>query len=80
MLEKIILYLIRKKLGVKKYERFRFTNQKSPDIYYFTDRYLKKMIPYGDNKHWHVRSKVGINWLLDKECKIIIIPYKNTNK
>ena len=74
MLAKFILFLIRMKLGVRKYEHFRFTNQKNPDIYFFTNRHLKKMVPYGEGKYWYTRSGVSINWLLDRNCKVTILP------
>ena len=61
----VIIFLIRKKLGLKKYEDFKFVNQKSDAIYYFTERNLMK--------RWRgqtMLSGVSINWLLDKDCKI----------
>lgn len=74
MYRRIVLFLIRLKLGVRIHERFRFTNQKNPDIYFFTKRHLKKAVPYAENKYWYTRSDVGINWLLDENCKVIIVP------
>lgn len=75
MLDRIIVFLIRLKLGVKKCQLFRFSNQKTKDLFYFTsDRLLK--IEY----RWPInyldegtlkQSGVPLNWLLDKECKVI---------
>lgn len=73
-MERMILFLIRWKLGVKKYEKFRFTNQKKPDIYYFSNKRLMKMVPVKRNVfpdgYLHKQSKVGINWLISKECRV----------
>ena len=70
MLNRLILYLIRKKLGVKKYQHFRFANQKSEAVYEFTDEFLLK----NDHRGWYVSlSGVSLNWLLDDECKVEIV-------
>lgn len=65
-MRQLIIFLIRRKLGLKKNERFRFVNQKSEAAYFFTKDNLMK-IEYG----YIFLSKVSINWLLDEECKII---------
>ena len=36
-MKKFIISLVRRYLGLKKYEGFKFVNQKSDDIYYFGD-------------------------------------------
>ena len=64
-MRRLVIFLIRWKLKLKKYERFRFVNQKSDAVYYFTERDLRKC--------WRgqtMLSGVSINWLLDKECKV----------
>ena len=64
-MRKIVIFLIRKKLGLKKYEKFRFVGQKTAAIYYFTECNLMK--------YWHnqtVLSGVSVNWLLDNDCEI----------
>lgn len=64
-MRRFVIFLIRKKLGLKKYECFRFDNQKSDAVYYFTE--------YNVMKRWRnqtMLSGVSINWLLDPECKI----------
>lgn len=68
MLRRIIIFLIRKRLGLRKYEYFRFSNQKSPcDKYYFDETSCMKMIPLDGV----IRpSNVSLNWLLSDECKI----------
>lgn len=74
MLNKLIIFLIRRKLGLKKFERFQFENQKSKiDFYYFNDVGLIKMKPYkGYEGSWYEveQSGVSLNWLLNPECKI----------
>lgn len=64
-MRRLVIFLIRKRLGLKKNEHFRFTNQKSEAAYFFTDYNLMK-IEYG----YIFLSKVSINWLLDEECKV----------
>lgn len=64
-MNKLIIFLIRKKLGLKKGEYFQFDNQKSTDIYWFTDEALMK-----DEKGIVQKSNTSMNWLLDKECLI----------
>jgi hypothetical protein len=65
MLRRLIVLLIRIKLGVKKRERFRFEGQKSEDIYYFNETSLVKC--RGDRRYY---SGVSLNWLLNDKCKI----------
>lgn len=64
-MRRFIIFLIRKHLGLKKYENFKFANQKSDAVYYFTESNLMK--------RWNgytTLSGVSINWLLDDECEI----------
>lgn len=64
-MKRFILYLVRKRLGLAKYEPFRFDNQKSNAVYYFTDDAVMKA--------WRgcvEKSGVSLNWLLDDECVI----------
>ena len=64
-MNKLILYLIKRKLGLKNYEFFKFTNQNEDAVYYFNDKGLIKAARYGTYK-----SGVSLNWLLDPNCKI----------
>lgn len=68
-MQRLIIFLIRLKLGVKKYEKFRFTNQKEDSLYFFTDCQLfKKMyLKYGTVTDL---SGVSLNWLLSSRCKV----------
>lgn len=64
----LILFLIRLKLGVKKYEKFRFTNQKTLDIYSIDNYGLWKSSPATEG--YKTQSRLGINWLLDSDCHV----------
>lgn len=69
-MQKIIIFLIRKHFGLKAYEYFRFTNQKSKDIYYFSPICLMKM-EYGKyNTGKFTQSSISLNWLISHECEI----------
>ena len=70
----LILFLVRLKLGVKKNEYFRFTNQSSNATYCINDT--------GVWKFWHYKdlqkkkpSNVSLNWLLNKECEIVRVEH-----
>lgn len=66
-MQRLIIFLIRKRLRLRKYQRFRFENQKSPtDCYYFTSRNLMKETARG---YLH-GSGVSLNWLLSDDCHI----------
>lgn len=71
MKKRLVLYLVRKKLKLKKYEQFQFANQvNKTDTYFFTrDAVMKRYY----TPHWGwltKRSSVSLNWLLDDECEI----------
>lgn len=71
LLTRLILFLIRIKLGVKKYEEFQFTNQRSErDYYYFGKRVFWKVEFDEEGRPHSDHSHVSLNWLLDPECKI----------
>lgn len=64
-MRRFIIFLIRKKLKLKKYQDFTFVGQKSDAVYYFTESNIMKK--------WRghtTLSGVSVNWLLDKDCKI----------
>lgn len=65
-MKKFIVYLIRKRLGLKTYETFRFVGQKVDAVYYFTDDAVMKVWCGGGIE----KSGVSLNWLLDDECEI----------
>lgn len=64
-MRRLILFLIRRHLGLKKGELFQFANQKSNAVYYFDDHAIMK-----DWHHITTPSSVSLNWLLDPECEI----------
>lgn len=66
-MKKLILFLVRKRLGLKEYQLFQFTNQKDKTVYYYfePERIVKKY-PRGVI----YPSSVSLNWLLDDECEI----------
>lgn len=69
-MKRLIIFLIRRRLHLRKNEKFRFANQKNDNVYYFTaDRLVK--IP--EDSGWISRrekSLVSLNWLLDDRCEI----------
>ena len=67
MLRKLIIFLIRRRLKLKKFQAFQFENQLSKDTYYwFSDTTLRKY-----HNGALCDSGVSLNWLLSNECKII---------
>lgn len=68
--KRLIIFLVRKRLGLKKYEAFRFSNQKSKtELYYFSDTEVLKIGGmYFEEKS--ELSSVSLNWLLDDNCQI----------
>lgn len=69
MTRRLIIFLVRKKLGLKKYQTFQFANQLNKDCYYyFTETHIMKSSP---SLTHHRSSSVSLNWLLDNECEIV---------
>lgn len=67
-MKRVILFLIRRKLGLRKGECFKFANQASmSDYYLFTDTEIIKVYHSG---HKIKPSNVSLNWLLNNDCKI----------
>lgn len=65
-MKRLIIYLIRRRLGIPKDVWFRFTNQKNRcEMYVFESDCLIKKDKYGN----FVLSGVSLNWLLDDDCK-----------
>lgn len=66
-MRRLIIFLIRKKLRLRKYQRFRFQNQKSATEYYWitSDAVMKKL-----NCGRIMQSSVSLNWLLSSDCII----------
>lgn len=77
-MKRLIIFLIRKRLGLKRGENFRFGNQRSSKDYYFFSRdSLIKMEHhthrYGEPEGWwqSEQSTCSLNWLLDDDCVIV---------
>lgn len=64
-MRRFVIFLIRKKLGLKKFEKFTFVGQKTDAVYYFTESGVMKFW----NNHTCL-SGVSVNWLLDDDCEI----------
>lgn len=71
MTNKIIMFLLCKKLKVKKMQCFRFTNQRSNAVYYINSTNVMKMY-----KGRTTLSNVSINHLLSRKCHIMIATQK----
>lgn len=70
-LTRLILFLIRVKLRVKKRERFKFTNQRSERNYYFFRDYALWKVEFDEDGKPHAElSQVSLNWMVDPECKV----------
>lgn len=68
MLNKLILFLIRKKLHLKNFQQFYFSNQAIKiEKYYFDNYGIMKISVCG-----LVRSNLSLNFLLSDECRILI--------
>lgn len=70
MIERLIVFLIRRRLKLKKYQQFRFANQKTDNVYYFT---ADKLIKIPEDKRTISRTEkslVSLNWLLSDECEV----------
>lgn len=67
-MKKLVIFLIRKRLGLKKMETFTFVGQKSPTYYFFTDDALIKVWRNTGNTE---KAHVSLNYILSDECTII---------
>lgn len=68
MYNKLIIFFLRKKFGLKKYQAFRFKNQRSKvNTYCFTSTELLK-----DDEENHIirPANVKLNYLLSDKCHI----------
>jgi hypothetical protein len=61
----LVIFLVRRRLKLKKFERFTFTNQKTDAVYYFATYKLMKI-----ENGLTFKSSVSLNWLLNDECEI----------
>ncbi len=70
MLRKIILFLIRMKLGVKKGQAFQFVGQNGDARYWFEEEGIVKGVQIDTKRANYSWSRVSLYWLLSSECKI----------
>lgn len=72
MIKRIVLFLIRKKLGLKLYQNFRFKGQKFQNDYYCFGRYTLMKFRYYKKKQLYKceDSSIGLDWLLSEKCEI----------
>lgn len=76
-MKKLIIYLIRRRMGLKLGERFQFTNQNeinNEQYYFFTDSALMKIwTNKNSGREYITYAGVSLNWLLDDKCEIRIV-------
>ena len=65
LIKRIVIFLVRSRLKLKKYEKFKFKNQKTEAVYWFTDTKVLK-----NDLDITTRSGVSLNWLLNDHCEI----------
>ena len=73
MIKRLIVFLIRRRLRLKKYQRFRFANQKTENVYYFTANRLIKIPEDKRTVSRAEKSLVSLNWLLSDDCEIEVL-------
>lgn len=73
MIERLIVFLIRRRLHLKKYQRFRFKNQKTDNVYYFTEDRLIKIPEDKRTVSRAEKSLVSLNWLVSDECEVELV-------
>lgn len=66
---KLIIFLIRKRLGLSKYESFKFDNQGRDNdaVYFFNEYALMK-----NNGRTIHESHVGLNYILSNKVNVIV--------
>ena len=75
---------------MKKFEYFRFANQKTDNVYFFSDYTIFKMEKTTDRRYRFIEelsgryimsdSSVSLNWLLDDECEIVKLGSRNNQR
>ena len=65
LIKRLILFLVRARLGLKKCEPFQFVGQKSNAVYYFGSNGIMKLY-----RGRITKSSVSLSWLLDDGCEI----------
>lgn len=65
IINRLVIFLIRLKLHLKKGQKFQFDNQKTDAVYWFTEGALMKR-----ENGLRYESGVSLNWLLNEDCKV----------
>ena len=75
---------------MKKFEYCRFANQKTDNVYFFSDYTIFKMEKTTDRRYRFIEelsgryimsdSSVSLNWLLDDECEIVKLGSRNNQR
>lgn len=69
-MDKLVLFLIRKRLGVKEGQKFYFRNQKDKqDRYAFEGKRLVKYPSFGRKRN----SSISLNWIISNRARKTII-------
>jgi hypothetical protein len=71
-MKRLIIFLVRWRLKLRKYEKFKFKNQKTDNVYWFTSTKILKTTEDGNT----CRSGVSLNWLLNDGCEIERVGHK----
>lgn len=72
-MKRFIIFLIRRRLHLRKNQKFRFCNQKTDNIYYFASDRLVKIPETSGKIPRYEKSLVSLNWLLDDDCEIEVL-------
>lgn len=75
MTNRIVMLLLRRKLKLKKYQFFRFSEQKTNAVYYISDTNVMKLY-----RGKATLSNVSINHLLSERCHIFIATSQQIRK
>ena len=78
MMNRLIIFLIRRKLKLKKYQQFKLKNQNScTDRYYFTDDKLLKATKLTSDLRLSKKSNISLNFILSDECVELLEKFDN---
>lgn len=71
-MKRLILFLIRRRLGLRKWQPFRFTNQKSKrNVYMFAEKSILKIDNDSVRPGRIYLSHVSLNWIISDDCEIV---------
>lgn len=77
MMNELILFMIRKKLKLKKMQEFCFINKKNnKESYFFSDDAIMKKSLFPNGMPYIRKSSISLNFILSKEAGILILRKK----